>query len=67
MQHAAALAGITAGDVITRVNSQAISSPASLMHTLLGIHSGTRITLTWVTPSGQTQTRNMTLALAPPQ
>ena len=63
----AALAGITAGDVITRVNSQAISSPASLMHTLLGIHSGTRITLTWVTPSGQTQTRNMTLALAPPQ
>lgn len=63
----AAAAGLSAGDVITRVNSQAISSPSTLMHTLLGIHSGTKITLTWVTPSDQTVSHSLTLAPAPPQ
>lgn len=63
----AAAAGIDAGDVITKVNNQAITSPSTLMHTLLGIRSGARITLTWVTPSDQTVSHSLTLAPAPPQ
>ncbi len=66
-QTPAAAAGINAGDVITRVNSQPVSSPASLMNILLGVHSGATVRLTWVTPTGQTVTRKVTLAAAPPQ
>ena len=65
-QTPAAAAGIEAGDVITRVNGQQVTSPASLMTILLAIHGGTKISLTWVTPSDQTMTRTMTLASAPP-
>ena len=59
--------GISAGDVITKVNSQAVTSPASLMNILLAIHGGTKISLTWVTPSDQTMTESMTLSSAPPE
>jgi S1-C subfamily serine protease len=59
--------GLIAGDVITRVNSQSVSSPSSLMNTLLAIRAGTTTSLTWVTPSDQTVTRTVTLAQAPPQ
>jgi S1-C subfamily serine protease len=62
----AATAGMMAGDVITRVNSQVISSPASLMNTLKAVRGGSTISLTWVTPSDQTMTRSLTLAAAPP-
>ena len=65
-QTPAAAAGLIAGDVITRVNSQPVSSPASLMTILRAVHGGTTISLTWVTPSDQTVTRSLTLASAPP-
>jgi len=63
----AAQAGLLPGDVITKVNSQSVSSPASLMNILLTMHGGSTAKLTWVTPSGQTVVRSITLASAPPQ
>src|SRR5262249_16941996 len=64
---AASFAGIGAGDVITRVNSHQVTSPASLMKILLGVHGGSKVTLTWVTPAGQKMTRTLKLLAAPPQ
>ena len=62
----AAVAGLTAGDVITRADDQTVSSPASLMNILKVVPGGSTISLTWVTPSDQTVTRTITLASAPP-
>ena len=58
---------MVAGDVITKVNNQTVSSPASLMNILKTVRGGSTISLTWVTPSDQTVTRSLTLAAAPPQ
>jgi S1-C subfamily serine protease len=64
---AADTAGIAAGDVITRVNNHQVTSPASLMQILLGVHGGTKVSLTWVTPADQKVTKTLTLYAAPPQ
>jgi S1-C subfamily serine protease len=64
---AADTAGLAAGDVITRVNNQQVTSPASLMKILLGVHGGTKVTLTWVTPQDQKVIRTLKLSTAPPQ
>jgi S1-C subfamily serine protease len=66
-QTPAASAGLVAGDVITRVNTETVSSPASLMNILSTVRGGSTISLTWVTPSDQTMTQSLTLAAAPPQ
>jgi S1-C subfamily serine protease len=66
-QAPAAAAGLTAGDVITRVAGQQVSSPASLTGLLSHLPSGKKVTITWVTPSGQAVSRAVTLAQAPPQ
>jgi S1-C subfamily serine protease len=66
-QTPAASAGLVAGDVITRVNTETVSSPASLMNILSTVRGGSTISLTWVTPSDQTLTQSLTLAAAPPQ
>jgi S1-C subfamily serine protease len=66
-QTPAAAVGMVAGDVITKVNNQVVSSPASLMNILKTVRGGSTISLTWVTPSDQTVTRSLTLAAAPPQ
>jgi S1-C subfamily serine protease len=66
-QTPAAKAGLGAGDVITRVNSKAVSSPASLMNILGGYHGGASVKITWVTPDNQSVTRTLTLSQAPPQ
>jgi S1-C subfamily serine protease len=66
-QTPAAAAGLVAGDVITKVNSQPVTSPASLMNLLKAIHGGSTVSLTWITPSDQTVTQTLTLAAAPPQ
>ena len=63
----AAQVGLIPGDVITKVDGQPVSSPASLMNILQGINGGSTIRLTWVTPTGQTDSRPLTLAKAPPQ
>ncbi len=59
-------AGLAAGDVITGVAGQQVSSPASLTRVLSHLPSGAKITITWVTPAGQTISRAITLAQAPP-
>jgi S1-C subfamily serine protease len=63
----AAAAGMTAGSVITSVNGQAIGSPASLTGVVSKYHPGQVISVTWVSPSGQHSTSNMTLGAGPPQ
>jgi S1-C subfamily serine protease len=62
----AAAAGMTAGSVITSVNGQAIGSPASLTGVVSKYHPGQVISVTWVSPSGQHSTTNMTLGAGPP-
>jgi S1-C subfamily serine protease len=62
----AAAAGMTAGSVITSVNGQAIGSPASLTGAVSKYHPGQVISVTWVSPSGQHSTSNMTLGTGPP-
>jgi S1-C subfamily serine protease len=62
----AASAGLTAGSVITSVDGQAVGSPASLTTVVSKYRPGARISLTWVTPSGQTKTGDLTLTAGPP-
>jgi S1-C subfamily serine protease len=62
----AAAAGMTAGSVITAVNGQAIGSPDSLTGTVSKYHSGDTISVTWVSPSGQTSTSSVKLTQGPP-
>jgi S1-C subfamily serine protease len=62
----AAAAGMTAGSVITSVNGQAIGSPASLTGVVSRYHPGQVISVTWVSPSGQHSTTNLTLGAGPP-
>ena len=66
-QSPAAAADMAAGDVITGAAGQHVSSPASLTSVLSHLPSGEKITITWVTPAGQTIARVITLAQAPPQ
>jgi S1-C subfamily serine protease len=63
----AAQAGMIPGDVITSVAGKKVSSPASLTGILHGVHSGTAISITWVTPTNQTLDHTLTVAAAPPQ
>ena len=62
----AAAAGMTAGSVITSVNGHAIGSPASLTGVVSKYHPGQVISVTWVSPSGQHSTSDMTLGAGPP-
>ena len=66
-QTSAANVGISAGDVITKVNNRPVSSPSSLMSILQGIHGGASVKVSWVTPDDQSMTRTVTLSVAPPQ
>ncbi|MBO0830421.1 MAG: trypsin-like peptidase domain-containing protein [Actinobacteria bacterium] len=63
----AATAGMTPGDVITKVAGQQVSSPKSLMDALKNFHGGSKVSITWVTTSGQAVTRTLTVGAAPPQ
>jgi S1-C subfamily serine protease len=62
----AATAGLTAGSVITSVQGQTVGSPASLTTAVSKYRPGAHISLTWVTPSGQTKTGTVTLTAGPP-
>ena len=58
--------GLTAGSVITGVNGQTIGSPEDLSGVVSKYRPGAQISLTWVTPSGQTKTGTVTLTAGPP-
>jgi S1-C subfamily serine protease len=62
----AAAAGVTAGSVITSLNGQAIGAPQTVHNALAKFHPGDTVSLTWVTPSGQHKTANVTLTAGPP-
>jgi S1-C subfamily serine protease len=62
----AATAGVTAGSVVTSVNGQAVGAPQTLHGALGKFRPGATVSLTWVTPSGQHKTANVTLTAGPP-
>ncbi len=62
----ATTAGIAAGSVVTSVNGQAVGTPDSLHAALAKFQPGSTVSVTWVTPSGQRKTGNVTLTAGPP-
>ena len=58
--------GMTGGDVILAINSQAVGAPASLTNILQGqFHPGDRISVTWMDTSGQRHTSSLMLTAGP--
>jgi len=62
----AATAGVVAGSVVTGVNGQAVGAPQTLHGILAKFQPGNTVSLTWVSPSGQRKTANVTLTAGPP-
>ena len=63
----AASAGLTAGDVITAINSQSVSSPPTITSLILTKKPGAKITVTYTDQSGASHVTTVTLASGPPQ
>jgi S1-C subfamily serine protease len=62
---AAATAGLGAGDVITAVNGQAVTTPSSLTTIMSKFHGGDKVTVNYETTSGAKQTASLTLGTSP--
>jgi S1-C subfamily serine protease len=62
---AAASAGLVGGDVITAVGGKAVTSPNGLRDALTTYQPGTRVTITWETQAGGTQSASVTLGSGP--
>jgi S1-C subfamily serine protease len=60
-------AGITVGDVITKVGGTTVDSPNALTKALGGYHPGGKVQIDWVDPSGQSHSATVQLASGPPQ
>jgi S1-C subfamily serine protease len=58
-------AGLTAGDVITSLDGQAVDSDTQLGSLMLSHHPGDKVTLGWTSASGQSETSSITLASGP--
>ena len=58
-------AGIAAGDVVTSVGDSAVNSAADLGSALEGYDPGDRVSITWTTADGTSQTATVTLATGP--
>jgi S1-C subfamily serine protease len=61
----AADAGLTAGDTITAIAGQSVSSAKDVAHTLVKYHPGDSISVSWTDTSGQSHTANLTLTTGP--
>jgi S1-C subfamily serine protease len=61
----AASAGLSAGDTITSVDGQAVSSASDIQQALVKHHPGDKISVSWVDQSGQSHTATVTLASGP--
>jgi S1-C subfamily serine protease len=61
----AASAGLTAGDTITAIAGQSVSSAKTVAHTLVKYHPGDSISVSWTDTAGQSHTANLTLASGP--
>ena len=64
--YAAANAGLSAGDVITAVNGQAVSSPSALSSDIASAKPGQSVTITWTGAGGQSQSATVKLTAGPP-
>ncbi len=62
---AAARAGITAGDTITGVAGKTVTSATDLRNEMTTLHPGQRVTVTWVSQSGQQQSASVVLGSGP--
>jgi S1-C subfamily serine protease len=58
-------AGLSAGDLITSVNGQHVTSSLSLQAALQQHHPGDKVTIGWTTQSGKHQTATVTLTAGP--
>jgi S1-C subfamily serine protease len=61
----AASAGLTAGDTITSVGGQSVSSAADIQDALVKYHPGDKISVSWVDQAGQSHSATVTLASGP--
>jgi S1-C subfamily serine protease len=61
----AANAGLSAGDVITSVDGQSVSSPSTLQAALELHHPGDKVTIGWTSGSGRSQSAGVTLMNGP--
>lgn len=59
-------AGIQVGDVITSLGGKAVTSATQLTHDLVLYHPGQTVKVSWVTPTGQSQSGDVKLASGPP-
>jgi S1-C subfamily serine protease len=62
----AAQAGLAAGDTITSVAGQSVSSPTDISNILVGYQPGNKIQVSWVDSSGQSHTSTVELGSGPP-
>jgi S1-C subfamily serine protease len=62
----AANAGLAAGDTITSLAGQSVSSPSDMSSILVGYHPGDKIQVGWVDSSGQAHTTTVDLGSGPP-
>jgi len=63
----AADAGLASGDVIPSVNGHAVTSPSELTLLTEQSHPGQKVSVTWVSPSGQRHTGTVVLGAHPPE
>jgi len=61
----AANAGLTAGDTITAIGGQSVSSAEDVAHALVSYHPGDSISISWVDQYGSSHTTTLTLATGP--
>jgi S1-C subfamily serine protease len=61
----AANAGLSAGDVITSIDGQSVSSPSALQAAMERHHPGDRVTIGYTDQAGQSQSATITLANGP--
>ncbi len=61
----AATAGLAAGDVITSVAGQTVTSSSQISEILSSGHPGDKVSVTWTDAEGQSHTASITLATGP--
>ncbi len=62
----ASQAGLSYGDILTSFNGTRLGSFTQLSHMMVHYHPGDKVKLTWVTPTGQSESATITLASGPP-
>ena len=61
----AASAGLSAGDVITSIGGQSVTSATQMQSIIAAHHPGNKVSISWTDASGQTQTATVTFASGP--